>query len=238
MSSPRLRLEKSAFHDGIWTIDEQEARHLIKVRRCYSGSLVEGLLDGQKIQLRLICEGDTVRAEELSRLQEPLPRPEIHLLLALLKTDQFDLSLRLAAEIGVYKIHLLQCKRCVPQYGAGRVEDKMRRWRKILDEATKQAGATRAPLLSIPVPLSELDIAALPESRFAALLSENARPIKEAAFGDGVAIAIGPEGDWDPEESSLLLSRGFAPVSLGKRILRASTAVSAACSWFMLSADQ
>ncbi|MFA7366623.1 MAG: RsmE family RNA methyltransferase [Synergistaceae bacterium] len=48
------------------------------------------------------------------------------------------------------------------------------------------------------------------------------------------AIAIGPEGDWSPSEIELLLKRGFKPVSLGKRILRASTAVAVACGWFSM----
>lgn len=238
MSLPRLRLEKCSLENGVWTIDPQEAKHLVKVRRCYSGSLVEGLLAGQKIQLKLICDGAAVQAVEVSRAEEALPVPQIHLLLGVLKADQFDLALRFSAEIGVYAIHLLQCGRSVPQYEPAAIDGKMRRWQKILDEATKQAGSTRPPQLLPPVPVAEFDFSALPQSRFAALLDDDARPIREAECAGCVAVAIGPEGDWEPEESALLLARSFQPVSLGSRVLRASTAVAVACSWFMLAANE
>lgn len=236
MSLPRLRLEKSKFLDGKWHISPEEAHHLVNVRRCYNGSLVEGLLDGEKLQLKLCCDGDSVTAVEVSRETEPFPYPEIHLLLALLKADQFDMSLRFAAEIGVTKIHLLECERCVPRYSGQRTEGKLTRWRKILDEAAKQAGTTRTPLLEAPAAAEKFDYARLPEAKYAALLSDDAVPINKVTINYPAVVAIGPEGDWSPPETRLLLENGFKPVNLGKRILRASTAVAVACSWFMLKA--
>lgn len=235
MSLPRLRLEKCKFSDGKWHITPEEAHHLVTVRRCYTGSLVEGLLDGEKLRLKINCDADTVTAVEVSRESEPPPYPELCLLLALLKSDQFEASLRFAAEIGVTKIQPLKCERCVPQYSDARAADKLARWARILDEATKQAGSTRPPALELPVPLAKLDYPSLPEEKYAALLSDKAMPLKGMQIGGRVAVAIGPEGDWSPAEAGLLLEKGFQPISLGKRILRASTAVAAACSWFMLN---
>lgn len=205
------------------------------VRRCYTGSLVEGLLDGEKLQLRLDCDGDLVTAAEVSRESEQPPYPELHLLLALLKSDQFDASLRFAAEIGVTKIHLLECERCVPKYSGMRASEKLIRWRKILDEATKQAGSTRPPFIEQPVRLARLDLSLLPQAKYAALLANGAMALKSVEINGPAAVAIGPEGDWTSAETSMLLEMCFQPVSLGKRILRASTAVAVACSWFMLN---
>lgn len=39
-----------------------------------------------------------------------------------------------------------------------------------------------------------------------------------------LALAVGPEGGFAEEEVSLLRERGFTPVTLGRRILRAETA--------------
>lgn len=238
MSLPRLRLEKCKFSEGKWHITPEEARHLVTVRRCYTGSLVEGLLDGEKLRLKIYCDGDTVTATEVSRESEPPPYPVLCLLLALLKSDQFDASLRFAAEIGVTTIQPLKCERCVPQYSDARMPDKLERWTKILSEATKQAGSARPPTLERPLPLEKLDYSSLPEGKYAALLSDGAMPLKGLAIGSPAAVAIGPEGDWSPAEAKLLLEKGFKPISLGKRILRASTAVAAACSWFMLSGGE
>jgi 16S rRNA (uracil1498-N3)-methyltransferase len=235
VSLPRLRLENCINQDGIWLIDAEQAHHLVRVRRCCNGSLVEGLLDGEKIELKLIYEGDFLRAAEVSRETELPMYPEIHLLLGVLKNDQFDDALRFAAETGVHTIHLLQCDRSVPHYSDDKLVEKMFRWRKILNESTKQAGSTRPPILCEPVGVKKLDFTLLPKNRFAALLSPDACALKDLNYGDSVAIALGPEGDWSPAEIQRLLIEEFIPVSLGKRILRASTAVAAACSWFMLN---
>lgn len=234
MSLPRLRLEKCSCENGIWTIDADQARHLVLVRRCRAGALVEGLLSGEKVSLKIISDGDSVRAEEISREAAPRITPELHLLLAVLKNDQFDSALRFAAETGVYAVHLIRCERSVPQYSAAKTEEKMSRWRKVLDEGTKQAGSPRAPILTAPLQVSEFDFASLPDIRLAALLDPDARGLDEVEFSESLVVAIGPEGDWSAAETSLLLSNGFVPVSLSRQILRASTAVAVACGAVML----
>jgi len=234
VSLPRLRLEKCILKDGCWLIDREQAHHLVRVRRCGTGSLAEGLVQGEKISLRLSCEGDAVYAEELSRISEDRPSTELQLLLAILKNDQFDQALRFAAETGVHTIRLLSCERSVPRYAGNKLTEKMSRWEKILDEATKQSGAGSPPLIVPPQTLADLDPEHLPEQRFAAMLSPAAEPLSEQKTGGAAAIAIGPEGDWSPSEAELLLEKGFKPVSLGSRILRASTAVAVACGWFSM----
>ena len=234
MSLPRLRLEKCICKEGRWLIDQEQAHHLIRVRRCCNGSLAEGLLSGEKICLRISCEGELVFAEELSREAETARSIELHLMLALLKSDQFDQALRFAAETGVHTIHLLACERSVPKYSGAKLKEKVSRWQKILDEATRQAGSASSPVLLEPVSLMELDPDLLPDCRLAAMLSPNAQPLSMADITSPAAIAIGPEGDWSPSETELLLERGFKPVSLGKRILRASTAVAVACGWLTI----
>jgi 16S rRNA (uracil1498-N3)-methyltransferase len=52
---------------------------------------------------------------------------------------------------------------------------------------------------------------------------ENSSSIQTA-----LALAIGPEGGWTPEEMSLFITHQWQPVTLGPRILRAETAAIAA----------
>lgn len=235
MSLPRLRLEKCFYKEGRWLIDPKQAHHLIRVRRCYTGSFAEGLLSGEKIQLRLLCEGELVYAEELSRAAEPAPSIELHLILGLLKSDQFDQALRFTAETGVHTIHLLACERSVPKYSALKLNEKMLRWSKILDDATRQAGSATPPVLLPPVTIKELDPNLLPVCRFAAMLSLDATLLSKIEITSPAVIAIGPEGDWSPSEIELFLEKNFQPVNLGRGILRASTAVAVACGWFSMN---
>lgn len=235
MSLPRLRLENCSFINGRWKIDKDQAHYLIRVRRCCTGSLAEGLQSGEKVRLRITCDGETVFAEELSRIVEEAPTFELHLILALLKSDQFDSALRFAAETGVGTIRLLSCERSVPRYTDRRLGEKMRRWEKILSESTKQSGSTAPPLLFPPVSPAELDCTLLPACRYAAVLMGGAIPLSKTEARSPAAVAIGPEGDWSPSETELLLEKSFVPVNLGKRTLRASTAVAVACGWFSLN---
>ena len=57
----------------------------------------------------------------------------------------------------------------------------------------------------------------------------------DTSFSGAVAVAIGPEGDWSPREAECLRKKSFLPVTLGGRILRASTAVAVACGVLALT---
>jgi 16S rRNA (uracil1498-N3)-methyltransferase len=214
----------------------------MKALRCYEGAMVEGLLGegkGERILARVERSGEffllrtvDVKAEE----RDPL---EITLLIGLLKHSQFESVLRASAELGVKSVRPVLCERSVPRPGARETEGKMSRWRKILDEGTKVSGSVFAPDLADPVNFRDVGWDALPSARYAALLSPAAVPLAnvDARAAGELVFAVGPEGDWTDSESSVLLGSGFVPVSLGRRILRASTAAMAGCAWFRLSAE-
>ena len=61
-----------------------------------------------------------------------------------------------------------------------------------------------------------------------ALHSSNVRSAVSNASDAALALAIGPEGGWTPEEMSLFATHAWQPVTLGPRILRAETAAIAA----------
>jgi 16S rRNA (uracil1498-N3)-methyltransferase len=84
--------------------------------------------------------------------------------------------------------------------------------------------------------LADLEWDNLPEARYVALLAPTARPISLfSAPEEGVAFAVGPEGDWTDDEASVLLDNSFLPASLGPGILRSSTAAIVGCGWFRMS---
>ena len=56
------------------------------------------------------------------------------------------------------------------------------------------------------------------------------KKISDIQYGDSVSVAIGPEGDFSPSEIEELIDFGYTPVTIGKRILRAETAVISALS--------
>lgn len=239
MSLPKIRLERcSPLHDDIWCLDPDQAHHLVNVLRYYEGAMVEGLSpegNGRRLLMRLEKddEGMLLRTVE-SLLLEP-EKLKITLLIGLLKSDQFDSVLRASAELGVFSLRPLICERSIPQFDDREASKKLVRWQKILDEGSKISGSVFAPSISTPIPFGGFEWASLPPARYAALLARDTAPISTIEHCTGeLVLAIGPEGDWSERESAVLLKQDFTAISLGDRVLRASTAAIVACGWFRL----
>ena len=69
----------------------------------------------------------------------------------------------------------------------------------------------------------ELDVKLIPYE-LAEGMEETRRFIESIVPGQSIAVFIGPEGGFAPEEIELARENGLSPVTLGKRILRTETA--------------
>ncbi len=242
MSLPRIRLERcETTSDGLWLIDREQERHLTKVLRAYEGAMVEGLSfeaeEGEKLLLRLERTTGGLALREVERMREKPETVRIHLLIGLLKADQFDAVLRSAAELGLFVVWPVVCAHSIPRFSDVEMPKKLQRWQRILDEGSKVSGSVRPPMIHPPISFCKLDWRSLPQARYAALLTPRTSPLSDMAGVPGeLVFAVGPEGDWSPEEVRQLQENGFMPVSLGRRVLRASTAAIVGCGWFRLMA--
>jgi len=162
---------------------------------------------------------------------ECAPRREsslrVVLLQGLLKGSKMDFVIQKATEMGVAGIVLLATKRTVPE-GSGKVV----RWGRIAVEAAEQSGRVTVPPVTGP---HTLETAGLGSTAGVKLVLWEGAPVGSLApLLDGlppprdVVILVGPEGGLEAEEVALLTGRGFVPVSLGPRVLRAETAALAA----------
>ncbi len=149
---------------------------------------------------------------------EALPEPPVAvtLLCAFPRGQRGDWIVEKATELGVAAITPLASDRAVMQPGEGRVE----RWRRIASEAAEQCGRASLPSFGEEPPAGAPRLIADPGA---------ARTVAEALAGFSpvplaVAIYIGPEGGWTPEERERLIGEGALPVSLGPRRLRVETA--------------
>jgi 16S rRNA (uracil1498-N3)-methyltransferase len=153
--------------------------------------------------------------------------------MAVFKFDHMEWGIEKATELGVARITPVIARRTekhLTQAASKRVE----RWRRIVREAAQQSRRSDVPLVNEPVPLKEA--LAMVEAGTKLLLAETEQehslqnqlasvPVDQSA---SVALAIGPEGGWAPEEMQLFEANGWKPVTLGPRILRAETAAIAA----------
>lgn len=242
MSLPRIRLERcKVLGEGLWLIDREQEHHLTKVLRTYEGAMIEGLLPkvegDEKLLLRLERTTDGLALREVERTREEPETVRIHLLIGLLKADQFDAVLRGVAELGLFSVRPVACARSVPRFSDAEMPKKLQRWQKILDEGSKVSGSVRPPTIHPPIAFADIEWMSLPKARYAALLTPRTSLLSSVSNVPAeLVFAVGPEGDWLPEEARHLLENGFGPVSLGRRVLRASTAAIVGCGWFRLMA--
>ncbi|MGC9373077.1 MAG: RsmE family RNA methyltransferase [Thermovirgaceae bacterium] len=225
MSRPRLRLERAERKaPDRWVLDKNQAHHLVHVRRCVEGDLVEGLLDGRRFLLKLAAENGLL-CGVLEKELPAGPGQNLWLLLALLKMDAFERSLRMATESGADNIVPLLCERSVVRLDEKRWSSKQKRWTKIIEESTRQACVPQKPVLYKPIPPGSAMSLPLPVDRYVAMLRKDAKLLVDCEPSGGAVFAVGPEGDWTPSECEILLAKGFTAVSLGTRIMTSPTAV-------------
>lgn len=253
MAQPRLLIDRPLQAGADIALDEGQARHVGTVLRLGAGGALRvfNAADGEW-RARVSAKtkrGMNVRVEEF--LRAPRAAPDLDLLFAPVKRHATDLIVEKATELGVRRIHPVITQRTIAE------TVRLDRLRAIAREAAEQTERFDAPEICEPValakaldgwdaarPLLYADEAGDDERAPWGGEQGRARPILEALQtpsprgeplppgGEGaLALLIGPEGGFAPEERRMLRALPFVtPVSLGPRILRAETAVIAALS--------
>ncbi len=153
----------------------------------------------------------------------------VTLIVALPKGPGFETIVRAGTELGASQFIPVLTARSLLQPSA----HKQARWQRIAQEAAEQSERGLLPSVSAPLALaSALEALDPTTGRYVCVARGAPTPALQAwstqPLGDSVAIATGPEGGWTAAELELLQAQGFAPISLGRRVLRAVTAPLAA----------
>jgi 16S rRNA (uracil1498-N3)-methyltransferase len=240
---PRLFVfEKLAIGDEI-VIAGEEAHHIIRVLRLGPGHSVS-ISDGKSVEsLGVISDIDIrdtkIKIRILDQNKSKETKPFITLLQALPKGEKFDWIIQKSTELGVSKIIPVITQRTIVNILPSKLERRMERWNKIAIEAAKQSLQMDIPqigeLSTFDASLREVEkhhLSIIPWEQ------EKELSIRKALKSiDGtvtkVAVFIGPEGGFSPEEVKKAKEMGAVSVSLGPRILRTETAAIAVCSILM-----
>ena len=159
---------------------------------------------------------------------------EVHLAVGMPANERMDWLVEKATELGVASIQPLVTAHGVLRLSGERAEKKQAHWQAIAVSACEQCGRNRVPMLWPVQPLARwLDALpagdAQPSRRLMLSLADGTRPLAAAETSAAPSwVLSGPEGGLSADEEALALARGFAPVSLGARVLRAETAAMAA----------
>lgn len=243
----RLALDGNLSDRDSLALDAKTSRYLLRVLRMQKGSTFPA---SDAAGNRFICTiADTLPAAVTVTLareagQEAdagsdgsdLPRdwPEMLLVQGIPKGARMDLILRQAVELGVNAVLPLQSRHCVVRESADEVGERQARRARIVKEALQQSGSairTRVLPTTTPEKLDQaLREAGFPSDTSLRLLFHE-QPIAERTLHEycaegprRLAILIGPEGGFAPDETELFKTMGFKIVHLEGAILRTETA--------------
>lgn len=138
--------------------------------------------------------------------------------------ERMDALVEKATELGVATIQPLMCERSVLRLSGERAQKKVEHWRGVVIAASEQSGRTRIPVIEPVMTLPQWLDKAHGDASCVVLSLREARPFAATPTSAAMVFLSGPEGGLSPSEESSAINRGFAPVSLGARVLRADTA--------------
>jgi len=175
------------------------------------------------------------RSEVLARIgthhavEREAPRA-VHLLAGITANERMDWLVEKATELGVASITPLLAERSVLKLKGERAEKKLAHWQAVAVAACEQCGRNRVPPIHPALDLADwLRAHPADSTRLLLSLRPGTLPLHAAAPGSGALTFLsGPEGGLTSAEEELALAQGFAPVTLGARVLRAETAPLAA----------
>ena len=215
------------FHDRSVELTLEETRHLRDVLRMSTGDKAQ-IFDGEGREflatVTSIGRRET-RLEIIEEIEPPAPESDLELTIAacVYKNDKFDLVIQKAVELGVARIRPMVSLRSETSMQA--TTKRLERWRKIALEATKQCERARVMRVDEPMRFEDLVTSINPGSGMLLMFSEkDGKGVPEKAGEKKITALVGPKGGWDDSEIQLAEDRGFLPVKLGRRIMRAETA--------------
>ena len=215
-------------NDTIFTLNEEESSHAIKVLRMKTNDEVT-LIDG----IGGVYEGTIVnphhkRCEiEIKQYTKEFEKREFYLHIAIAPTkmnERMEWFLEKCTEIGIDEITPILC------HHSERKELKIERMNKIIISAMKQSKKAYLPRLNEMTPIKTLVENATEEELYIAHCHQGEKiKLTQASSKKSILIMIGPEGDFSHEEILLANQNGFKSCTLGKSRLRTETAGIVAC---------
>lgn len=236
----RLFLPSVHLTDNRLSITEEKAHYLLSVLRCRQGDQFV-VFDGSGTCFMAVIK-ESRKREVIAEVLETFSchlESDLHSILVqgILKGEKMDMVIQKTTELGVNEIIP-----AVTDRSQLRDTRRVKRWKKIAEEASRQSGRGVVPVVHEPVAMREYLTSSAARSGLHGFIfyEEEGMSLRNASdmmhgarctiqggadkASGALYICIGPEGGFTREEVNFAEGRGLSIVSLGKRVLRAETA--------------
>jgi 16S rRNA (uracil1498-N3)-methyltransferase len=207
-------------NDQVSTEDDHLLHQLHSVLKCKVGQ--QFMLSDGKEKEALVTLSLLTKKEAAFNINTLQTRAEgfshnVHLFVSILKRDNFEWIAQKAVECGVTSITPLLCDRTI------KTKISEERLTKIMHEATEQSDRIKLSTLHPTTSFNEA-ITTLIKSKIPFYIADKEGVSTPALTTKEVALLIGPEGGFTPEEKKYAEAHGGHTLSLGETTLRAETA--------------
>ncbi len=240
MAAPRLHLELPLAAGARVVLPPAPSRH-VQVLRLQPGDAIVLFTGSEGVEwpAEIIRIGRT-EVEVCIGAPRPVERElgfAVTLAVGMPANERMDGLIEKATELGVAAIQPLVCARSVVRLAGERALARQRHWRAVAAAASEQCGRVRVPAIAAPARLDAWlgALADAPARRVLLSVDRGAAPPRRGPGAD-LLVLSGPEGGLAPDEEVAAIGRGFVPLSLGPRVLRADTAPLALLAWLAIAA--
>lgn len=226
MRIPRIYHPHNLTCDSEVMLSDDAANHVGRVLRLGEGHEVELFCGDNHVYKGIITQASkkqvavNIIAKTLQNVESPL---RIHLVQGISRGERMDFTLQKSVELGVASITPIFTERCGVKLQGERLQKKRQQWQKIVIAACEQSGRNQVPQVHEPM---TLDAYLAQPSRPQTLTLEPGaeHSLKSAPVATELALLIGPEGGFSPDEVQRTHAAQCLPVRLGPRVLRTETA--------------
>ncbi|HEY4104202.1 MAG TPA: RsmE family RNA methyltransferase [Polyangiaceae bacterium] len=241
-----MRVPLSELRAGKRALDEKTLHYVCDVLRLRAGDSFVAFDADAGVEASATLSEDFGLGAHCT-LSEPMTATRIAhsaitLIQALGKGDKTEQVVRSATALGVAEIHLLESARSVARAG-DRAGSKRARLESIALDAVRQSLRGDVPQIAGPHSFEQEMKICAERSGIKLCLAPGAASSLRAQtrgwnFGESIALMVGPEGGFAPEEIARAESAGFLPARFGALVLRTEIAGIAALGALLLLSDE
>ncbi|PIE63159.1 MAG: 16S rRNA (uracil(1498)-N(3))-methyltransferase [Desulfobacter postgatei] len=212
------------------SLQGDRCRHIIKVLGAKPGDTLVCGKKNAKMGTGRIVSLDRLSIEmEVHLDQNPPPPLPLTLVLALPRPKMLKRILQSLSSLGVKDIFLINSRRVEKSFWGSRVlsESGIQRHLDLGLCQAKDILVPRVHLRRFFAPFVKEELPELSRNKKRILAHPKAQSLCPSGLNSDTVLVIGPEGGFIDLEVQTLVDKGFEPMTMGKRILRVETAVTA-----------